>query len=115
MIEELYLQIIKYCQEKPTLIGHSWGAWLAVLFAGKYPNICKNIILVGCPPLADKYVKEISLRRLQNLSDKESKIFERMIDNVATDEDMKKIPSILEKSDNYCFEDSEKTHNRQSR
>ena len=87
LIEELYLQIIEYCQEKPTLIGHSWGAWLAVLFAEKYPKLCKNIILVGCPPLADKYVKEISLRRLRNLSGEESKIFQRMIDNVATDED----------------------------
>ena len=70
--------------------------------------MCKNIILVGCPPLADKYVREISLRRSQNLSDEESKIFQRMTDNVATDEDMKKIPSILEKSDNYYLESSEK-------
>lgn len=108
LIEELYLQIIEYCQEKPTLIGHSWGAWLAALFAGKYPKMCKNIILVGCPPLADKYVREISLRRLQNLSDEESKIFQRMTDNVAVDEDMKKISGILEKSDNYYLESSEK-------
>lgn len=32
LIEKLYLQITEYCQEKPTLIGHSWGAWLAVFF-----------------------------------------------------------------------------------
>ena len=108
LIEELYLQITEYCQGKPTLIGHSWGAWLAVLFAAKYPEICENIILVGCPPLADKYVKEISLRRLRNLAGEESKIFQRMIDHVATDEDMKKIPGILEKSDNYHLENSEK-------
>ena len=108
LIEELYLQIIKYCQEIPTLIGHSWGAWLAVLFAGKYPKMCKNIVLVGCPPLADKYVKEISLRRLRNLSDEERKIIQRVTDNVATGEDMTKIPGILEKSDNYCLESSKK-------
>ena len=108
LIEELYLQIIEYCQEKPTLIGHSWGAWLAVLFAEKYPKLCKNIILVGCPPLEDKYVKEISLRRLRNLSGEDSKVFQRIIDNVAADEDIKKIPSILEKSDNYNLESNEK-------
>ena len=39
LIEELYLQIICNCQEKPTLIGHSWGAGLSFLFAGKYPKI----------------------------------------------------------------------------
>ena len=104
LIGELHLQIMEYCQEKPTLIGHSWGAWLAVLFAGKYPGICKNIILVGCPPLEDKYAKEISLRRLRNLSDEESKIFQRIIDNAAANEDIKKIPGILEKSDNYHLE-----------
>lgn len=108
LIEELYSQITEYCQERPTLIGHSWGAWLAVLFAGKYPKICKNIVLVGCPPLADKYVKEISLRRLHSLSDEESKIFQKVIDHAAADEDMKMIPCILEKSDNYCLESSEK-------
>ena len=108
LIEELYLQIIEYCQEKPTLIGHSWGAWLAVLFAEKYPKLCKNIILVGCPPLEDKYVKEISLRRLRNLSEEDSKVFQRMMDNVAADEDIKKISSILEKSDNYDLESNEK-------
>lgn len=104
LIEEVHLQIIEYCQEKPTLIGHSWGAWLAVLLAGKYPKTCKSIVLVGCPPLADKHVKEIPLRRLQNLSNEESRILQRMIDNVATAQDMEKIPDILERSDNYCLE-----------
>ena len=108
LIEELHQQIIEHCQENLTLVGHSWGAWLAVLFAEKYPKICKNIILVGCPPLEDTYVREISSRRLQNLSGEERKIFQRMLDCAATDEDMKKIPDILEKSDNYCIETSEK-------
>lgn len=108
LIDELYSQIIEYCQEKPTLIGHSWGSWLSVLFAEKYPKICENIILVGCPPLEDKYVKEISLRRLRNLSENESRIYQRMTENAAADEDMKKISGILEKSDNYDLESREK-------
>lgn len=108
LIEELHLQITEYCQEKPALIGHSWGAWLSVLFAEKYPEICKNLILVGCPPLTDQYVGEISLRRLQTLSDEEGKIYQRMIDRVAAGEDMEKLPGILEKSDNYHLENSEK-------
>ena len=44
LIEELHMQITEHCQDRLTLIGHSWGAWLAVLFAGKYPKICKNIV-----------------------------------------------------------------------
>lgn len=65
--------------------------------------MCKNIVLVGCPPLADKYVKEISLRRLRNLSDEERKIIQRVTDNVATGEDMTKIPGILEKCGHNPF------------
>ena len=41
---------------------------------------------------------------MRNLSDEESKIFQRIIDNAAANEDIKKIPGILEKSDNYHLE-----------
>lgn len=68
----------------------------------------RNIILVGCAPLEDKYVPEIGFRRTQNLSGEDKVIFQRLTDNQATDEDMEKIPEILDKSDNYCLENREK-------
>ena len=108
LIEELYCQIVDNCTDKVSLIGHSWGAWLVVLFAEKYPDLVKNVILVGCGPLEDKYVSEIGSRRFRNLSDEDGAIFQRLISNQATDEDMEKIPGILDKSDNYCLEDREK-------
>ena len=108
LIEELYIQIKDNCSDKVSLAGHSWGAWLAALFAEKYPELIENVILIGSGPLEDKYVPEIGARRLQNLSEEESAIFRRLIDNQATDEDMDKIPIIFEKSDNYCLENREK-------
>ncbi len=107
LIEELYSQINDNCNNKVSLIGHSWGAWLAALFTVKYPELIERVILIGCGPLDDKYVSEISARRFNSLSDEESTIFQRLVDNQVSDEDMKKIPKILEKSDNYCLENKD--------
>lgn len=107
LIEELYYQIRENCVEKVTLIGHSWGAWLVALFAEKYPEFVKDIILVGCAPLEDKYVSEIGLRRVSNLSGEDLALYKRLINNQITDEDMKKIPAMFGKSDNYSLEDEE--------
>lgn len=84
------------------------GAWLVALFAEKYPDMIENVIMIGSGPLEDKYVSEIGNRRFQNLSDNEREIFQRLINNQATDDDMEKMPEILDKSDNYCLENREK-------
>lgn len=107
LIEELYFQIKDNTTNKISLVGHSWGAWLVVLFAERYPDLIENVILVGSGPLEDKYVSEIGNRRFQNLSDEEAEIFQRLINNQATDDDMEKIPKVFEKSDNYCLENRE--------
>jgi len=107
LIEELYIQISENCSEKISLIGHSWGAWLVALFAEKYPELIASIILVGCPPLEDKYVAEIGKGRLEGLLEEDREIFQRLMDGRATDEDMAQIPQILERSDNYCLENRE--------
>ena len=105
--EELYIQIKDNCSDKVTLVGHSWGAWLATLFAEKYPELIEHVILIGCGPLEDKYVSEIRTRRLQNLSEEDGAIYQRLLDNQATDEDMEKVPHVFAKSDHYCLESRE--------
>lgn len=107
LVEELYSQILENSCGKVTLIGHSWGAWLVALVAAKYPAVVERIILVGCPPLQDKYVSEISARRMKNLSEEECAVFQRLIHNQATDADMQEIPRIFGKSDNFCLENRE--------
>lgn len=39
LIEELYYQTKNNCQERVSLIGHSWGAWLVALFAENIRNL----------------------------------------------------------------------------
>ncbi len=107
LIEELYCQIKENCPGKVTLIGHSWGAWLVALFTEKHPESVKDVVLIGSGPLEDQYVAEIDSRRLEHLSGEDAGLFRRLINNRVTDEDMKKIPAMIEKSDNYCLEDRE--------
>lgn len=107
LIEELHCQIKENCLAKVTLIGHSWGAWLVAFFAGKHPDLVKEVVLIGCGPLEDKYIAEISLRRLENLSGEDANLYKRLINNQVTDEDMKRVPVMLEKSDNFCLEEKE--------
>lgn len=107
LVEELYGQISNSCTGKVVLIGHSWGAWLVAFLASKHPELVGKIILVGCGPLEDKYVSQIGLRRTRNLSEDNKLIYQRLINNCATDEDMARIPKVFEQSDNYCLERKE--------
>lgn len=54
-----------------TLIGFSWGAWLAWIVAARHPSVVKKLILVGSGPFEKKYAGEIMRTRLQRLGDDE--------------------------------------------
>jgi pimeloyl-ACP methyl ester carboxylesterase len=45
------------------LVGHSWGAWLGIIFASNYPEIVEKLILIGTPPFEEKYV--LKMRRIR--------------------------------------------------
>lgn len=70
-IRELVLELKEQLEEAGTvpviLAGHSWGAFLAALFAGAYPEMVEKLVLVGCPPLTAGYVPMIGERRRRNL------------------------------------------------
>ena len=67
-IEELR-KILKTNATLPvTLIGHSWGAWLSVIFASENPSYIKKLILVSSGPFDDSYVKALNDTRMSRLS-----------------------------------------------
>lgn len=71
LMEEILALLDRYNLEKPILTGHSYGAWLALLFAAKYPDRVGKIILIGCGPLKQEYLADIirtrSERRKQGI------------------------------------------------
>ena len=52
--------------EQVTLVGHSWGASLALLYAAKFPGELKQVVLLGPAPLtleiSDLFEKELFAR-----------------------------------------------------
>lgn len=103
LICELCMQIKDNISGKAILIGHSWGAWLAALLAEQSPELVEKLILVGCPPLEDKYVDEITNRRLRNLSEKDRCTFNRIKDDITCSENLLTMQALIEKADNVCL------------
>lgn len=70
-VEELRKFLNENSDLPVTLIGHSWGAWLSVIFASENPQYVKKLILISGGPFDDEYVKSISEAKMRRLSDED--------------------------------------------
>jgi pimeloyl-ACP methyl ester carboxylesterase len=68
LVTELRDTIITHGAPPAVLIGHSWGAWLSLIFAASHPSLVRSLILVGSGPFKEEYVPEIEKRRISRLS-----------------------------------------------
>lgn len=78
-IRELEGYIDKYAQIPVILIGHSWGAWLAFLFAAHYPEKVQKLILVAAGPFVEKYAPSVIKTRLNRLIPADRKKYDQWI------------------------------------
>ncbi|MCD1295075.1 alpha/beta hydrolase [Methanocella sp. CWC-04] len=70
-IQELH-DVLKEHGDLPlTLIGHSWGAWLSLMFAARYPIFVKKLILIGSGPFEERYASKIMETRLNRMNEEE--------------------------------------------
>ncbi len=106
LIDELQEQISSVASEPLTLIGHSWGEWLAILYAVRYSEFIREIVLLGCPPFEERFVPEITQRRLAKLTPCDAALFQSLLselhDSGHGDHNaaMTKISGLVEKTDN---------------
>lgn len=77
--QELLKQIQFYTSRPVTLIGHSWGAWLSILFAAEHYVMVSKLILIGCPPLEEKYVPLLMNNRIRILDKENQQAFMNII------------------------------------
>lgn len=75
LIEELKEDIAENARAPVTLLGHSWGAWLIVLFAHRHPSMAERLILVGAGALEERYGALLIERRLAILKENERQLF----------------------------------------
>ncbi len=109
--EELMEQIEENCSGKVILAGHSWGAWLAGLFAERFPAKVEKVILIGSAPLDENYVSQIGERRKENMSSEEAEEFEQILRQLEDgfgekDEYLKRLGEICGKADRYQEDES---------
>lgn len=108
LIEELEEQIRDFAQTPLTLIGHSWGAWLSLLYAAQHPQQIQSLIWIGCPPLEESYAGIINQRRLANLSEKERSAFRLALDTLQDpsapghSQALHTLDLLAQKADNVC-------------
>jgi len=73
-------RIIKDHGDAPvTLIGHSWGAWLAMMYTVRYPLSVKKMVLVGSGPFEEQYVSQITETRLNRMNDEEKRTLQTLV------------------------------------
>ena len=70
-IEELRAVLEEAAARPVVLIGFSWGAWLAFLYAGRHPRDVRKLILVSSAPFEDSCADGIDAVRRARLSDAE--------------------------------------------
>lgn len=73
LLEEIRELVDQWADGRAVIVGHSFGAWLALLFAEKYPERTEKIILIGCGPLDEAYlpllIENRQRRRSEGISD----------------------------------------------
>jgi len=90
-----------------TLIGWSWGAWLAFIFSARFPAMVDKIILVASGPFSDEYAKDIMDTRLARMTDDERMNAIALMDGLSdprrNDKDaiMARLGKMIGKADSY--------------
>ncbi|WP_439809534.1 alpha/beta fold hydrolase [Parabacteroides distasonis] len=101
LIDELFEQLKCNSQLPIILLGHSWGAWLAMMYTARYPQNVKALILIGTPPLEDKYVSCIMDKRISNLSTHDAACLQELL-NSESAISITEMEKLIYKCDN-CF------------
>lgn len=100
LIEELHGQL-EPLDLPVTLVGHSWGAWLAFLYAAKYPETVRKLILVSSGPFEDRYVPLITKTRMERMGPEGRALFEKLFKGPLSNAELKKIGALVAKADAF--------------
>ena len=69
LIDELRDQIAAHAQTPTVIIGHSWGAWLCLLFAARHPDMTERLILISSGVLEDRYAEVLRATQSARLTE----------------------------------------------
>ncbi|MFH1653554.1 MAG: alpha/beta hydrolase [Pseudomonadota bacterium] len=106
-VDELKELLEKEGDTPITLIGYSWGAWLAFILAARHQNLVKKLILISSGPFEKKYAANIMKTRIRHLNTEEKNEFHSLIEKLNTpdtkdDQNIVKLfGKLISKADSY--------------
>ncbi len=113
-VGELKEVLKRYETERWQLVGHSWGAWLAFMFAAEHQPMVEKIVLVGSGPFLERYRERIQKKRLARLGPQERRrvdsLEKKLKRGEAAQEALQEFGRLMTKADAFrLVEDSETT------
>lgn len=106
-VQELRETLLRHGLTPVTLIGHSWGAWLAFMVSSRYPDLVRKLILVSSAPFREEFVGQLHQKRLSRLEPDEQVEFQELLTRLATvnagDKSacLERLGALVAKSDNF--------------
>jgi pimeloyl-ACP methyl ester carboxylesterase len=106
-VEELRISLERSADLPVSLIGFSWGALLAFIFAARFPDSVKKLILLSSGAFEEKYSERIMDTRLSRLKEREKEELFTLIDILdepaARDKDsvLARLGRLMAKADAY--------------
>jgi len=106
-VQELRAVLEREGDPPVTLVGYSWGAWLSVFVAARYPALVKKLVLVSSGPFEHHYVARLTETRLSRLDEQERADWQsavaRLGDPAAEDKDgwLARLGQLASKADAY--------------
>lgn len=106
LLEEIHEVIIGHASFPVIIAGHSWGAWLGILFSEKHPDLVRKLILIASGPFELHYARNIMSIRMDRISPPERKILSVLTNQINENQTEKsvifeKIGHILDTADIY--------------
>jgi len=81
-VQEILVTLKEHGDIPVTLIGHSWGAMLAYIFAARYPLQLKKLIMVSSGVFETKYERDIMETRLARLDENDFIKFNKLMEKI---------------------------------
>lgn len=108
LLKDIKKIIIENTRSSVKVLGFSWGAWLGVFFADKYPELVESLILISSGPFEDKYNKNIQKKRFERMDEKEKKLFKEVDQKFRKDKNVKlktlnEFIELMHKVDSYQY------------